>query len=515
MRRYFLPILLLLVLSAPFVIQRLMPEEVSPAEKDGSSIRLVVVTPHNQDIRRLFASAFDEWHRKKFGQGVILDYRMPGGANDIKRLLETTYGSFMKAGHLPPESEINTGLDIVWGGGDYFFDQELKPLGILKPLELDAKLLHEAFPSPALAGVRLYEGTDRPRWIGICLSSFGIVYNPDLYRTLDLPEPRGWEDLTSPKLDDLVILADPTHSGSAAVAYMVVVQRAMADAEAEFLAHHSKKDPGYDQAIARGWKIGMGRLLLIAANARNFVDSAPLVPNDVGNGEAAAGIAIDFYGRIYQESVGAKRCKVIMPAGATAITPDPIAVLYGVRDEKLLVARHFVEFLLTPEAQRLWNIVLPDGRSLRRLPIRADVYANRAGWADDIDPFTESHGFNQRGEWMTLFGDLLPIWAAAWIDSRDELRDAYHAILKVRDGKVRGELLAELSDLPIEMADVAALRNERKRIEASGSSQLWKAQQRLAWTKRFREHYQDVETKAGKRFGFQSQLFGREIRFKH
>ena len=45
----------------------------------------------------------------------------------------------------------------------------------------------------------------------------------------------------------------------------------------------------------------MGELLLIAANGRYFTDSAPQVPNDVGNGDAAAGIAIDFYGRVYQE----------------------------------------------------------------------------------------------------------------------------------------------------------------------------------------------------------------------
>ncbi len=30
----------------------------------------------------------------------------------------------------------------------------------------------------------------RPRWVGVCLAAFGIVYNPDLYRTLGLPARR-------------------------------------------------------------------------------------------------------------------------------------------------------------------------------------------------------------------------------------------------------------------------------------------------------------------------------------
>jgi hypothetical protein len=207
-------------------------------------------------------------------------------------------------------------------------------------------------------------------------------------------------------------------------------------------------------------------------------------------------MAIDFYGRVYQESVGAGRCKVIMPVGATAVTPDPVAVLYGVRGEKWEAAKHFVEFLLTPEAQRLWNARGADGRSLRRLPVRADVYADRGGWADEANPFAEAHGFNQRGEWMVLFGDTLPLWAAAWIDSREELKSAYQAILAVEDRVRREQLLTELSDLPIEMRDVADLRVERKRLEGAGGAQEWKARQRILWAKRFRQHYAEVAARA-------------------
>ena len=53
----------------------------------------------------------------------------------------------------------------------------------------------------------------------------------------------------------------------------------------------------YQIAISDGWHRGMSELLKIAANARYFTDSSSIVPNDVSRGEAAAGMAIDFYAR--------------------------------------------------------------------------------------------------------------------------------------------------------------------------------------------------------------------------
>jgi iron(III) transport system substrate-binding protein len=535
-RRYLYLVLFAVVLIAPFVLRLAVTrgKTTSDSHGDGADApvgRLVIVTPHNQDIRREFARAFDAWHRTKYGRGVAIDYRTPGGTNDIKRLLETTYRAYVvdDGNTLRFRDGIDADIHLVWGGGDFSFDQELKRLfdrggkrlGVLQPIALDPKLIAEAFPQPALAGVKLHDaGRDKdgnptpPTWVGVCLSSFGIVYNPDVYRALDLPEPARWHDLTHERLAGMIALADPSHSGSAAVAYMMVLQRAMADAEEAIFARRPDlkampkadlaKDPTYQQAIANGWKNGMSELLLIAANARYFTDSASQVPNDVGNGEAAAGVAIDFYGRVYQESVGSERCKFVSPAAATAITPDPIAILYGVKGEPLELATHFVEYLLTPEAQRLWILKPgspggPQLRSLRRPPARADVYADRKGWADDVNPFAEAGGFNQRVEWMGLFTDLRPIWAAAWIDGREALKSAYAAVRRVDDATRRAALIAELSSLPIEMKDVAAQQAERKRIETEkppGVLEEWKARQRIDWARRFRDHYAALASKA-------------------
>src|SRR4029450_6298387 len=80
------------------------------------------------------------------------------------------------------------------------------------------------------------DGTPTPQWVGVCLSAFGIAYNPDVYDGLGIPAPTQWHALPDPRLAGQLALADPTHSGSAATAYMVILQRRMADAEAELFA---------------------------------------------------------------------------------------------------------------------------------------------------------------------------------------------------------------------------------------------------------------------------------------
>src|SRR5690606_15886041 len=130
-----------------------------------------------------------------------------------------------------------------------------------------------------LGGLPLYDLDEKgPHWFGTALSSFGIVYNRELMEHLGAPEPKTWGDLANPLLANWVVLADPTRSASAKAAYMVIVERAMADASA---AGRSEDE---------GWADGMGLIRQIAANARLFTDSASVVPISVSQGEAAAGM---------------------------------------------------------------------------------------------------------------------------------------------------------------------------------------------------------------------------------
>src|SRR5437763_81236 len=268
-RPYVFILLFLTALALPFVLRLAVTKGDRPRATQRDALKLVVITPHNLDIRREFAHAFSEWHALNYGRPVTIDYRVPGGTNDIRRQLEHTYRGFQRAGREPVAD-----IEVAWGGGDYFFYADLQPadLQILQPMDLDPKLLSAVFPQPSLAGVRLYDQprpgpdgrTPGPKWVGVCLSSFGIVYNADLYSSLGLQAPTSWHDLTDPGLSGMVALADPTHSGSVAVAYMMVIQRRMADAEAEVLAREPglgklpkaerDKDPAYQAALADGWR---------------------------------------------------------------------------------------------------------------------------------------------------------------------------------------------------------------------------------------------------------------------
>jgi ABC-type Fe3+ transport system substrate-binding protein len=512
-------------LLLPFVLRVLLgdPERrLTRSESNVGALELRIITPHNQDIRRVFEPAFSDWHEQRFGQPVSITYLSPGGTNDIVRYLKDLYGTYRDtSGGLLPEERVRSGIDLIWGGGDYAFERDFKPL--LKPLRLSKGVISAAFPQRDLAGVPLIDpdaAEHGPKWVGVVLSSFGIIHAPRFYDALGLPAPESWHDLARPELAGLVALADPTRSGTAATIYMMVLQRAMAAAEERWLGQHPElassersrfeEEDSYQAALGAGWKEGMRVLLLMAANARYFTDSASRPCADVGDAESAAGVAIDFYARVFQEQIGKARITYHAPRGATAITPDPIGILYGTLGEHELVANRFVEFLLSAEAQRLWNLEPGQSpyvlRSLRRLPVRRDVYGDRTGWADKDDPFEVALGFNMRQRWMRQLGRLIPIWAAAWIDTKPSLDRAYRAVLGVTDAARREQLLFQLSDLPVEYADVRSSKAAAPvpAGQALGPPDLalpvdpplQAARERMQWSERFRRHYETLSARA-------------------
>jgi iron(III) transport system substrate-binding protein len=499
------------VLLIPFAIRAWLggAERRSRVQGAAAAATLRIITPHNQDIQRAFELAFSDYHLAHYGRPVRLSYLSPGGTNAIVRYLDDLYGAYRDAsGKLLPEEMVKVGIEVVWGGGDFIFERNFKPY--LQPLSLPRMLIDEAFPEPDLAGVALYDpeartGSVPPKWVGVVVSSFGIIYAPEVYALLGLPAPETWTDLARPELAGLLALADPSRSGTAATMYMMVLQRAMASAEHHWLAANPgagpdfESSPSYREALAAGWKQGMRTLVLMAANARYFTDSASRPCSDVGDAESAAGVAIDFYARVYQEEIGDRRIRFHAPRGATAVTPDPVGVLYGTLGEQRLIANRFVEFLLSREGQRLWNLdaghspYLP--RSLRRLPVRKDVYADRTGFVDHENPFELAQGFNMRQRWMRQLARVQPVWGAAWLDAKTQLDAAYAAVRAEPDPARRAQLSFELSDIPIEYDEVSAPRPPRP-PGPDKDPRLEAARERLALADRFRRHYARVLARA-------------------
>src|SRR5690606_33217082 len=107
---------------------------------------------------------------------------------------------------------------------------------------------------------------------------------------------------------------------------------------------------------------------------------------DVLHGNSAVGMCIDFYGRYQEESAsqrsGEKRLGYFSPPDGTVLSPDPIALMRGAPNREVAVA--FIEYVMSPDGQKLWNFKVgteggPVRFALRRLPIRRDFY-EQAEW---------------------------------------------------------------------------------------------------------------------------------------
>lgn len=472
MKRWILLGLFVVVLLAPLVVSAFLGRQVKVKSAD---LELVIITPHQEAIRREFAEAFEHYYQQRFGKTVAVDYRT-FGASDIVKYFDERAKTVSK-------EHPTYGIDIAWGGGDFLFDVQLKKPGYLQALKPPDELMKEVYPEASLSGLPLYDPDIKngPCWFGTALSSFGVVYNRDVLRYLGVAEPKTWRDMADPRLANWVVLADPTRSASAKQAYMVIVERAMADASAR------------KQSESAGWADGMGLIRQIAANARLFTDSSSVVPIMVSQGEAAAGMAIDFYGRSQADAVGNERMGYVEPENATIINPDPIAMVAGAEHREL--AQQFIEFVLSREGQLLWNTKPgapggPRASALRRLPIRRDVYADMTNFTDQVNPFVAASSFNKSNAREKTFGIMGELIQFSCIDLLEELRETRKAILAPPPARAK-ELDAQLGRFPFEEAE--ALKRADQWKKATPSARLALSRE---WTEQFRAEYHDLRAKA-------------------
>lgn len=433
------------------------------AKSLGVEETLIVVSPHNEAVRFEFEHAFAAAHFERTGRRVRIDWRTPGGTSEIARFLGAEYlGAFqyywesklgkpwsdavqaafdnprVKPGADSPaaqaraaflESNVGCGIDLFFGGGSYDFGQQAAA-GRLVPCELlgDPKRFPQSLCRwPQTVGGEIFWDA-QGRWAGDALSAFGICYNTDALGRIGFKGiPAQWSDLARPELKGAVALADPTQSGSVAKAFELIVQQQIAEAGG---------DP------VEGWARAMRLIRRIAGNSRYFSDSATRIVWDVESGDAAAGMAIDFYGLMQSDSVrradGTSRMAYITPKGGSSFGTDPIGLLRGAPSPEL--AREFIGFVLSPEGQKLWNwkVGAPGGPiryNLRRLPVlpelydakydslRSDPRVNPYVWAENNPPY--------HPEWTaSLFRTIAFIIQATAIDPHDELREAWAALVE-------------------------------------------------------------------------------------
>ncbi len=517
------------VIALPFVFWR-APDEGDWRDGDPE---LIVVTPHNEAIRQEFAEGFSRWHQAKFGRPVRIDWRVIGGTTEIMRYLAAEYAASAKrffkgrgtawpangaevifSRRCPEAADektlwqafrasdspggVSCRMDLFFGGGGYDHEKAEKQ-GLTVPAWAAGGPPVGLFEDAA-GRVLIPREMNGEVWRGECfygsvLSAFGICYNMDRLEDLGITRPpASWEDLADPRYFGQLGLADPTKSGSVAKAFEMIVHarcsRRVADAGftreqirrnetrlAEFSPGVAEWPPevprAYQEAVERGWLDGVNLVRRIGANARYFSDASGKVPVDVGMGAAAAGIAIDFFGRLQSElSTPPGRPPVmtyVTPVGGSSVTADPVSLLRGAQHRALAVL--FIEYLLGEEGQRLWNyrVGAPGGPrrfALRRLPVRRDFYPSDDPawqsafevrrpyfadplWLPEVDAYRLGESFHYEARWTGRhFGIQRDLIRAMCMDSGDELKRAWKAILENGGPENNHEAMRLLEAMP-------------------------------------------------------------------
>ena len=414
-------------------------------------VKLVAISPHNTDIENEFEKAFSLHHAVEQGQKVDIEWRdVGGGSSAILQHLRNVY-----------ENSDHSGIDIVWGGGDYNFGK-MADEGILQKMTIAPDVLQNIPPN--FGGLRMYD--PEKRWCGSALSGFGFFYNKQLLDRLKLSGPVQWEDLGHPSLYDLVGLADPMLSGSAAASYEMIVQS------------------------ADNWPAGWAKLLSVLGNAKKFYAGAGDAAEAVPSGEVAITTCVDFYGtnRVakYPDTL-----VYVSPKGQTAFNADPIAILKNPPNPEL--AQRMVDFVLSRQGQALWALPPghPDGPfrvSLGRQPIRKDVYEIYAGKLSPmiVNPYAVGQGMDlDKDLWSITYGLLRHlVWAAA-VKNLDGLKAAKKKLIET---DFKTDMMISFNRLPDNVATREAIRETDKLLRDKKQQDIIVTD----WIDFFRKQYQEI-----------------------
>lgn len=456
-------------------------------------------------------------------------------------------------------SDVSIGIDLFFGGGSFDFAQQaaagrLVDTGFIKA---HPEIFNETPDGiPQTLGGEPFRDKDGA-WIGTVLSAFGICYNLDgMQRVLERGAqlvgpgrdrdplqnsgmlPSRWDDLADPACFAQVALADPNQSGSVAKAFEMIIQQQIqgrlveplriwhtehggdpllppaqgilgidgSQTATEFKGRIEPPTEAVDDAKARGWEESLRLIQRMGANARYFTDAATKIPIDVSDGDAAIGMAIDFYGRFEAESsrdpkTGKERMHYFNPVGGTSIGVDPIGMLRGAPHPEL--AKAFIEYVMSVDGQRLWNFKVgtpggPEKYALRRSPIRRELYApefQQYRSDPEVYPYEDAKSFTYHPEWTgALFNPIRFVVRVMCIDSHDEARSAWADLITARFPPEAMRVFEDVSAVSYAEANgriKETLRNPDKMAETRLAAEL---------TERFRAQYRHAAelARAGK-----------------
>ncbi len=418
----------------------------------GPQKRLVILTPHSEDIRTTFAAGFARWYLSNRSAPVYIEWIYRGTPQCVQYVRELPAARAQGAPAPTP--------DLMFGGGisDH---AALAAGGWSRPLPLpdDARI------PPEIHGLPTRD--EQHRWHATGLSSFGLVVNERAAAARGIAPPTTWADLADPRFYGWVAIADPRSSGSHRECLTIILQR-------------------------HGWPEGWSLIVRTLANTRALNNRSGEALRQVDSGVSLVTYAVNFDGQaLAADSGGALR--YIDPPSATAVTPDVISVLKTASDPEL--AADFVRYVLSDEGQSLWGVPREQrtalGATLYHYPIVPALYETHAGrLAVARNPLTEDFGVKldlpRAARQAAALRVLVP--AAAAGDNGLRLQQLWKRLI---DAGLPAAAVAMLTAPPLDEPALAALAEQ---VEAAPDAE----EAALAdWTARFAKLYADVAALLG------------------
>ncbi len=493
------------LVAIPVLMQPKNKRILSSAAEDT----LIILTPNSSQIKHEFELAFRDFYKKETGKDINIDWRSPGGTNDIVRYIDDRFtvefqryaeknginwnketeqrfkNQKLKHGEdsvrdLFLDSQIGIDADLFFGGGTYDHNR-FAQIGYAVNAgvqERHPEYFNDDVIPMQFAGEQLYDKNGG--YYGYCLATFGIAYNPIRIKEMGVQPPENWIDLTKPCFFNELIIADPTKSGSITKCYEMIIQQAMQELGPE-----------------KGWEEGFRRVILIAANARQITDSAGYVVRGISAGDAAAGMCIDFYGLSEAEwaiqTSGTQKIVYVMPHGGTSLSADPIQLLRGAPHRK--AAELFIDFLLSSEGSALWLLKPgtkggPRKYAQLRPCIRKDT-PKQLNPTDmnfpDYRPYENIGDFTYHGEWTGSYFSLIRILVKCIaLDPQDELTAAWQAVIQNGGPVNNPDAMKRFLKIPVTFA------NAKEASQRLYGTKEEVAEIRRIWTEQAWQNYHEI-----------------------
>jgi iron(III) transport system substrate-binding protein len=329
--RYFLAVFSLLLVSVLL----------SCRSNQSSGARLLVYTPHGQDLLKDFVARY----KQKYPEADVQFLDM--GSREILDRVRVERNR--------PQA------DLWWGAAHTTFQTAA-----------EENLLAEFRPSWA---DKVPESSRDPqgRWYGTYETPQVIAYNSDAVTAADAPHD--WDDVLDPKWRDKVLIRNPNPSDTMRAIFGAMIWRFQKDT--------GSPEKGYE------W------LRKLDANVHEYTADGTLLMQKLVRREGLITLWDMPDVRLYQEE---KKLPVAyhLPSSGTPVITDGIAIIRGAPHEE--EAKRFYEFVTTPES------LTYAAQKYYRIPVRTDLDRSQLpAWMNE--PFTRlpldwELLRKQGGEWL-------------------------------------------------------------------------------------------------------------------